>query len=451
MTGKTEDTRDYVGEALKRAKIPDPRKQPQSRKRTKGNGADPGPPWLELCHKGKHGPLQTVENALIALANDSSLKDALRFDELARIITLEHAIPGAGHGRYPRNLSDEDRTTIQSYLQHNGLNTIARGTVDHAIEATAVRHSYHPIKTFLNTLTWDRTQRLNTWLPKTTGAQDNDYHRSIGRMFAVAMAARIFEPGCQADYMIILEGEQGELKSKMCRTLAGEWFSDNMPDISAAPKDASLHLRGKWLIEIAEMHAFNKAESTHLKQFITRTTERYRPPYGRGDVIEPRQCLFIGTTNKEVYLKDETGGRRFWPIKAGTINIDWIEANRDQLFAEAVQAYREGCQWWPSREDERKYIRPQQDARYDADAWEQAIITFLTATTLPDVTVMEVATGALGYEHGNAGPGGTPINRLSRADQNRIMTILTALGWERAPRKDIRRAWHPRYRDTHDA
>jgi predicted P-loop ATPase len=291
---------------------------------------------------------------------------------------------------------------------------------------------------------------MELWLPQATGAENNEYHQQIGQMFIIAMVARIFEPGCQADYMLVLEGEQGELKSKICRTLAGAWFSDTLPDINSS-KDASQHLRGKWLIEIAEMHAFNRADSTHLKQFITRTHERYRPPYGHNEVIEPRQCLFIGTTNKEVYLKDETGGRRFWPVKTVKIDLEWLETNRDQLLAEAVHAYREGAPWWPDRDFERAHIKPYQDARYDADAWEEPISAFLnTITPHGDVTLTEVAKGALGYSDVS----GTPINRLTRADQARIASVLTNLKWERGKRDMNRRPWRrcgsPEGHDDHD-
>jgi predicted P-loop ATPase len=376
-----------------------------------------------LILNGKGEPLPILANALTMMRTDPALKGIVAQNEMLRAQMLVHAIDG--DVSEPRAITDADVTIIQEYLQHRGLSRLTKDVVHQAVDLRAVECRFHPVRDYLAALKWDGTPRLGLWLPTYLGAEDSPYTAQIGTMFFIAMVARIEDPGCKADYMLVLEGEQGRMKSTACSILAGEWFSDGMPDIREG-KDVSQHLRGKWLIEVAEMHAMRRAEAALLKSFITRTTERYRPSYGRKEVIEPRQCLFIGTTNKSAYLRDETGGRRFWPVRTGTINLEPLKRDRDQLFAEAVHLYRQKGHWWPDKEFEREHIQPQQEQRYEPDVWEETISTYLSGKS--EVLVGEIARNALHFD----------TNRIGRADQNRIIAVLERLGWTRPTKKNWR-------------
>jgi predicted P-loop ATPase len=252
------------------------------------------------------------------------------------------------------------------------------------------------------------------------GAPLDKYNEHIGRMFLISMVARVIDPGCQADHMIVLEGPQGILKSSACKVLGGPWFSDGLPDITAG-KETSQHLRGKWLIEVAEMHAMSRAEAALLKSFISRTTERYRPSYGRMEVQEPRQCVFVGTTNQDAYLRDPTGGRRFWPVKTGVsgrIELGLLGDARDQLFAEALIAYQDRVPHWPDAQFERELIMPEQQARYSGDIWEDRIERYIADKER--VTAAEIARDALSI----------PDGQMRHEHALRIASTLRAAGWE---------------------
>jgi predicted P-loop ATPase len=250
-------------------------------------------------------------------------------------------------------------------------------------------------------------------------------------MFLVAMIARIYAPGAKADYMIVLEGPQGTLKSTACAALGGPWYSDALPDIRTGAKDVSQHLNGKWLIEVAELSALGRTEAAALKAFLTRTEERYRPSYGRKEVIEPRQCVLVGTTNKSVYLRDETGGRRFHPVKIGTIDIAKLAHDRDQLFAEAVVAFRRGDRWWPDAKFEREVIIPEQEARFEPDVWEDVTRDYLVGRDR--VTILQIAQHALFID----------LDRIGTHDQRRIRAVLERLKWTEGKRTGRGRWWVP--------
>jgi predicted P-loop ATPase len=381
------------------------------------------PEWLADCVHGETGkPLAVLASALVALRQVSELAELFAYDEMLCVpMLMQPLAPERCAAFTPRPATDVDVGIVQARLQQLGLKRLNKDTVHQAIDMRANERAFHPVRDYLDALEWDGTGRLATWLSEYLGAPHSAYSKTVGALFVVSMVARIFAPGCKVDHMLVIEGPQGQLKSTACAVLAGRWFSDNLPDITNG-KDASQHLRGKWLIEVAELHAYRRAETTLLKSFVSRTHERYRPSYGRKEVIEPRQCVFAGTTNKDTYLRDETGGRRFWPIKAGTIDIDALRRDRDQLFAEAVRGYRGGMRWWPGKDFEREHMVPEQAARYEADdVWEETIRDYVGSRA--KVTVGEIARNALSIE--------TP--RIGTADVRRITGVLELLGWHRLP------------------
>jgi predicted P-loop ATPase len=380
------------------------------------DGDAPRADWLQRCIlSDTKKPIPNLANALIGLG--AEMPDSFSYDAMLCAPMLMRPLESED-GFEPRVLADVDVGIVQERLQHAGLPRISKDIMHQAVDIRAQRCRYHPVRDYLDSLQWDETPRLRQLFPRYFGAERTSYAEEIGGMFLISMVARIFSPGCRADHMPIVEGPQGILKSTACQILGGKWFSDNLPDVTAG-KDVSQHLRGKWLVEVSEMHAMSKAEATLLKAFITRTTERYRPSYGRKEVIEPRQTVFVGTTNRDTYLRDESGGRRFWPIKAGSIDVDALTKDRDQLFAEAVVQFHAGTNWWPDKDFERHHIMPEQEARYEADAWEENIGKYLEAKSR--VTIGEIAVHALSFE----------TARIGRADQNRIAAAMEQLRWKR--------------------
>ena len=396
-------------------------------------------PHLSAAQVDERGRIiPNLVNTMLLLRNDTCIADAFAFDRMERRAMLVRRLPlGGEHAANddfgtPRPVTDNDVTQLQEYLQKVGLSKIGRETVHQAVDYRAEECGYHPVTDYLDSLVWDGEKRLDSWISRYLSAEASAYTSGIGRMFLVAMVARVFEPGVKCDYMLVLEGDQGARKSTACRILGGEWFSDNLPDVTYS-KDVSQHIRGKWLVEVAELSALSKAEDAALKAFISRPVERYRPSYGRKEVTEPRQCVFIGTTNKAAYLRDETGGRRYRPVRVGRrIDTDSLARDRDQLFAEAVKAYRDSAQWWPDAEFEKQHIKPQQEKRFESDAWEDTIRDWLKFKSR--TTVSEIAKDALAME----------TQRIGTQDMRRISAILERLEWQRGSRDNTGKiSWVP--------
>jgi len=381
--------------------------------------------WLNACDlNGRGVPRSNLHNVLVALRNDEDWKDALGFDQMLQACVLRRS----GHP-----LEDIDFERAHEWMQDNQLKGIGLEVVREAIDIVCHDNLFHPLRDWLESLSWDGTLRLADWLHRYLGAPADSYHASIGAWFLTAMVARVMRPGCKADYMLVLEGPQGILKSAAVAVLAGEYYSDALPDLSGDPIRLSMHLRGKWLVEVSELSAFSRAEASRLKAFLTQTTEIYTPKFARSEVRQPRQCVFVATTNDSTYLKDETGGRRFWPARCGKIDLPALRHDREQIIAEAVAAYRNGAQWWPDRDFETTIIAAEQEARLFVDAWQEPVQQYLAGRSR--TTLMEVAQGALYIEQ----------SRFTLPEQKRLATVLRAVNWELKRSTGGSRIWAPRH------
>ena len=259
--------------------------------------------------------------------------------------------------------------------------------------------------------------RLDTWLSTCWGTERTPYTATIGRSMMIAAVARIFEPGCKVDTVPIFESDQGKMKSTAIKALFDPWFTDELADLGS--KDAAMQTRGVWGIEVSELDSMARTDVSRIKAFLTRTTDRYRPPYGSRLVESPRSCVFWGTTNSDAYLKDETGGRRFWPVKSGRININLFAKFATSSGPKPSYCTKPGClggsprrKPWPTR------ARHQRD-RYIGDPWDDMISSYVDLQS--EVTIDEVLRLALNLE----------IGRCGQPEMNRVARSLRAVGCHR--------------------
>lgn len=310
-------------------------------------------------------PKNTLKNVILILQNEISA-DIFRHDQFFGIDIYGQSTPWGGVKG--EEIKDIDAVRIKVWIANRFRFEPDDNRIFQAIKKIADENKFHPVRDYLNGLpSWDGVERVGLWLKTYLSASGpDDYLRAIGTKTLVAMVARAFIPGVKFDQVLILEGNQGIGKSTALKKLAGpEWFSDSHINIS--DKDGVLNIRGAWLVELGELGGMRRADTDLLKEFISRTSDRVRVPYGRLPENFPRQGVFIGTTNSVEYLRDITGNRRFWPVEVGECDFLAVERDRDQLFAEATMLYELGEPLYLEDRETRKLAIDEQDMRVQVD------------------------------------------------------------------------------------
>lgn len=375
---------------------------------------------LKVSTAQNGSPICNVDNALRVIEGREEFNELVWYDDFHKRYLTRFSFETWEKGPL-REWADVDELNLTAFMQRQlGLRRMSDEMVHKAAIVYAHRHTKNEPRDWLDGLKWDGKPRIAGFFVDYFGAADNNYVRAAAKNFWIGMAARVYWPGCQLDNMVVLEGAQGIRKTTALRAIGGPWYTEAKEAVTS--KDFFMVLHGKLIVEIAELDSFNKAEVTRIKQVITCDTDRYRAPYARGAQDHPRMSIFVGTTNENAYLRDHTGGRRFWPIRCGAIAHEKIKADREQLFAEAIAGYRN---WQTTRVDEDGWwIMPaaetakEQEDRRQVDEWELIVAEYLSGKK--ETSTRDVA-GHLKIE----------TAKLDMVLQKRIAGVLRTLGWDK--------------------
>jgi putative DNA primase/helicase len=341
--------------------------------------------------------------------------------------------PGAAAARI---VGERDVDRIRLWFEDALGVVVSKQTLVDAVRVVAHDHAFHPVRDYLQGLAWDGVPRVGTWLEDFAGVRPaSPAHarlvRAIARRWLLSCVARAVSPGCKVDAMLVIEGRQGIGKSTALARLAGPgFFSDAAIDFGS--KEACQTLQGAWIFELAELDALLRRETSVVKAFLSRATDRFRAPYGRAPEDVPRSVVFAGTVNHGGYLRDTTGNRRFWVVRAeGPLDTDGLGAARDALWAEAAHLHAAGEAWHLSP-DEEALLGDEQEDRLEADPWEDAIGAFLARLEGRDgFTMNDVLESALGL----------PAHARNPRVTLRASRILERMGFERRRRAALPRTY----------
>jgi putative DNA primase/helicase len=374
-------------------------------------------------------------NAELFIKNHEELRGIFIYNEFADQVMIARCPPWEDPATFnPRGIYSEDFHSLTSCLERMEIE-VSKDIITDCALAVAKANKVNPPRDYFETLKWDGKHRLDNWLSYYLGAEDqpSEYLSLVGSKWLIGAASRVYEPGCKFDTVLILEGKQGVGKSTVLQSLAtfnGEqYFLDSAGDLRN--KDAVMAMQGKIIVEMAELASFKKSENEDIKAFITRQVDEYRPPYARVTLQRKRYFVLAASTNEENdgYLTDDTGNRRYWPVKCGKkIDIEALNRDKQQLWAEAVYRYKQGERTWLNNE-EANYANREQEKRRTEDAWQEKIQGIISHE--PQVSVDFVLKEL-----------GVPTHQWSNIMKKRVKASLIALHWYET-KKTNKRLWRP--------
>lgn len=385
-------------------------------------------PWIQRLDRNQFNKCKNTAKNKYMILREGMLPETLCYDEFAHQIIFKADPPWMSVDSpsiVGKELSNTDITECRIWFSRKWDIEAGEEELFKIMRVVAQEFSFHPIRDYLNGLKWDGKERLDNWLSTYMMAEEDgkkEYVQAVARKTLVGAVARIMNPGCEFQNMLVLEGLQGKGKSSVVKILGDPWAPATY--INPGNKDTINNLQKCWIVEMAEMIPTTKDKIEEFKDFISKPEDRARLAFERKAETYKRQCIFIGTTNQNTYLQDETGNRRFWPVKINGLNRKALRKDRDQLWAEAVVRYKDNEPLYLENKAIEKMAIEVQSSRVSIDAWENRVREIVEIMKdEPFIMIEKVYAEIQGW--GDA----SGISNFSIPDQKRVGKILRLMGY----------------------